>query len=716
MRPDFRGRSKLFRPKTRSAVVKDEAAVAASLFNNLDAINCLAGNESDQKQRAAAAVMEQLINYRTDRSSGKASIPWFQIAMGSRQDSLLTGICLSKQYWKLDLKKTHQEKEMVLGEDNVYAEHVRDVFSPDIDRPDCILIPPENFVIDPAADWTNPVQTAQYVILKFPMHVEEVRRKQESPLNPWHDVDDDILRTAVESGKYDMAAMRRAREFGLDRLDETQTGTDFQIVWVYENFMRVGGEDWTFFSISDRAFLTDPKPVSEVYPEQGGERPLVMGYGSLEAHRIFPMGPVESWQMHQVELNDLVNLGLDALKQNVMPVSKVKRGKQVDLDQVKRRSYGSSIMVTDPTDVTWERPPDLPQSLPLMTRALELEFDDLAGQFNNQTVQDNNALSRTLGGLKLVAGSANAVQEYNIRIWIETWAQPVLSQLVRLEQYYESDPVVLGICGDRAQLFQKHGIDQITDELLEQEITVRVSVGLGAGDPMQRLQKFQAAVGVAGPLLAQSKEFQSGEYSIDADAIMDECFGAVGYRDGGKRFIKRGQPQQNPLQDLKTKELQAKIAKEERTGKAAMMTGLASLAKVALGNKEAEAMQANALMDRALKAKDLGVTHAHRHHELNLAAMDHGHRHGLAIAQHRHNVRNDAHNIAQGTPTEGGGMKGGDNTARDDMLNSLEQPEGQGAVQTPPQEQQQPQRPSHFEFIRHPQTGHITGVKPIYGG
>lgn len=716
MRPDYRGRSKLFRSKTRSAVHKDLAAVAASMFNNVDAINCLPGNEADAKQRAAAAVMEELVNYRTDRASGKNSIPWFQVVMGARQDALLTGICLTKQSWKTEHRKRDEpEKAFVPGNDGVYSEVTRDVYELVIDRPDCQLIPPENFVIDPAADWTNPVQSAQYIILKWPMHIDEVRQKQSAPINPWMHVSEDILLTAQESGKYDMAAMRRAREFGLDRLDETQTGTDFQICWVYETFIRMNGRDWTFYSISDRAFLTEPKPVEEVYPEQAGERPLTLGFSFLEAHRIFPMSPVESWQMLQIELNDLVNLSLDALKQNVMPVSKIRRGKQVDLDQVKRRSYGSSIMVTEPDDVTWERPPDIPQSVPAMTRELELEFDDLAGQFNGQTAENNNALARTLGGLKLVSGSANAVQEYDIRVWIETWAQPCISQLVKLEQYYESDPVVLGLCGERAQLFEKHGISKIDDDLLEQEITIRVSVGLGAGDPQQRLMKFQMATQVVAPLMAQSKEFQSGQISLDIDAIMDECYGAVGYRDGGKRFIKRGPPQPNPMADLKTQELQAKIAKDDRLGRASLMTGLANLAKVALGNKEAEADQANSLLDRHIKATEMGFNHGNQHNQTMLAAMDHGHRHGLGIAQHRHQVKQDAHTLAQGTPTEGGGIQGGDKGARDHMLDSLgDQNAPQGQPQQSPQQSSQPQI-THFNFTRDPKTGRISGVVPVYG-
>jgi hypothetical protein len=645
---DWYNRSKIFRPKTRSSVRKDMAAVAASLFNNIDAINCLPGDEGDPKQRAAAGIMEQLVNYRTDRSSGRAAIPWFLVALGSRQNSLLTGVCLSKQSWKLELRKLDdEEKATDTDEDGSEIEVSREVWVPDIDRPDCQLIPPENFVIDPAADWTNPAQSAAYLFIKWPMHVDEIIEKQNSPQNPWKVVEESVLLSAVEAGKMDTAAIRRSRESGIDRFDETQTGNQFRIVWVYEVFMRWQGEDYTFFSVGSQEYLTDPRPVREVYPEQFGERPLTLGYGSLEAHRIFPMSPVESWQQYQVELNDMANLTLDAIKQNVMPVTKVRRGRNIDLDQVKRRSYGSSIIVQEPDDLTFERPPDIPQSVPQMTRELELEFDDLAGQFNGQTAENSNALSRTLGGLKLVSGSANAVQEYDIRVWIETWVAPTLEQIVRLEQYYESDPIVLGICGNRANMFQKHGVSQIDDDLLEQDITVRVSVGLGAGDPQQRLMKFQSAVQIAMPVLQGSPQFTSGEWQIDAEAVMEEVFGAAGYRDGGMRFIKKGPPKPNPLGDLPAQKLQSEITKNINMGKGALLTGLSKVAQVNLGDKELEAQKTNDLLGAQIEAHKMGFEHGHRHMDQHLAATDKGFQHGLGLREHHLKATDQAHRHEQ---------------------------------------------------------------------
>lgn len=641
---DWRARSHFFKPKTRSAVRKDMAAVAASLFGTMDAINCSPGDEGDARQRGAAAVMQELVNYRTDRTSGRAALPWFPVCMGARQDSLIAGICLSKQSWLLDLRQEGSTVE----DDDEGGRVEREVWVVDTNRPDIRNIPPENFLIDPAADWTNPCQSATYILVKYPMSLEEIHRKQRSPHNPWHKLSDEILRTAVDAGKVNTSGVRRARDQGLDRIDETQTGTDFQIVWVYETFIKHGGTDWTFFSLSDQYYLTDPRPVREVYPEQAGDRPLSLGYGFLEAHRIFPMSPVESWQPHQQELNELGNLALDAIKENVMPVTKIVKGRQIDIDQVKRRSSGSSIIVTKPEDVTFDRPPDIPQSVPAMVRDLSLDFDDLAGQFNGATAQDNNALSRTLGGLKLVAGASNAVQEFDIRIWLETWAEPALAQLVRLEQYYEDDETILGICGARAGLVQKFGVSTIDDDLLEQEVTIRVSAGLGAGDPQQRLAKFQAALGILEPILTQSPAFQRGEIELDDEEVIKEVMGAAGYSDGGMRFFKRGQPQQpNPINDLKTELIQSQIEKNKSQGKSSLMMGMAALRRAALGDAQLEADNANALMDFRLRAVDVGARHGGQHVERMLSARDMGHRHGHDISQHRHTVRKDMATLAQ---------------------------------------------------------------------
>jgi hypothetical protein len=322
--------------------------------------------------------------------------------------------------------------------------------------------------------------------------------------------------------------------------------------------------------------------------------------------------------------------------------------------------------------------------------------------------------------LKLVAGSANAVQEYDIRVWIETWVTPTLQQVVNLEQYYESDEIVLGLVGERAQLFQKHGIDTITDDLLEQQVTVRVSAGLGAGDPQQRLQKFAMAAQIAVPLLAQSPRFQRGELAINDEAVMDEVFGAAGYRDGGKRFVMKGPGQHNPLGDLQAEEMKSKIEKNRQTGKASLLSGLAAVAKVALGNKELEATTANQLLDAHFKAQDFGHKHGDAFAKTHLSALDHGHRHGLALAQHRHEVQQGErdHLLRQAEIAAGGeeASPGGEGeTPAPSPASTPDQPPSPSprAAAAGVPESPTPARPVRYEFIRD-HSGRITGAVPIY--
>jgi hypothetical protein len=103
-------------------------------------------------------------------------------------------------------------------------------------------------------------------------------------------------------------------------------------VWVYEVFIRWHGQDIHFWSVGDRFLLTDPKPVEEVYPEQGGERPYTFGVVNLESHRLFPdgagrklaAGPDRDQRLRQPDPRH-------RQAQSVAPVTKVVKGSGVDL-------------------------------------------------------------------------------------------------------------------------------------------------------------------------------------------------------------------------------------------------------------------------------------------------------------------------------------------------------------------------------------------------
>jgi hypothetical protein len=93
-------------------------------------------------------------------------------------------------------------------------------------------------------------------------------------------------------------------------------------------------------------------------------------------------------------------------------------------------------------------------------------------------------------------------------------------------------------------LFQKFGIDQVTDELLEQELTVRVNVGMGATDPSARLQKFMFALQGYQHIAQANVAAKTG---LNMQSVFAEIMAISGYQDG-TRFAQQDDPEKSQLQ------------------------------------------------------------------------------------------------------------------------------------------------------------------------
>ena len=59
----YQHRSRLFRPKTRSTIRTNEAAVAAAFFSTEDVLSVYPENDSDPEQRASARILKHLLQY-----------------------------------------------------------------------------------------------------------------------------------------------------------------------------------------------------------------------------------------------------------------------------------------------------------------------------------------------------------------------------------------------------------------------------------------------------------------------------------------------------------------------------------------------------------------------------------------------------------------------------------------------------------------------------
>jgi hypothetical protein len=539
---NYSARSKMFVPKTRMAVKKAKVAAAVALFSTADVISIEPGNDSDDAQRISADVNRELIKYRLDSANHRAGVNWYPISMSAVEDANVAGICVSKQYWEYEevVDEFENDDPNVI---DMEGNPLPTVKKPRIlrDRPAIDLIPPENVICDMSAPFYDVVQGGLCWIVKYGLpvgYIKTMMKKGHQRLGggAWYELTDEVIQQAVND--HSGASVRSARGQGSDRMSKTNTPhfTDFDIVWVHENFVRhTDGRDYHFWSLGTRKLLSEPRETIESYPGHKGDRPYVMGVAEIEAHNVIPMSPVESWRSLQDEINDFRNLTLDTMKQSVSPTVIVTRGAQVDMRQVRERGPDSTILVNDlEKDIRFQENPGPNGQVFNVADRISVEFDDAAGGFSQSSVGSNRNLNETVGGMQLLSSSANSVAEFNLRTWVETWVEPVIRQLVWLEQHYESDETILAIAGEKAGVFQKHGQDVDILELLDRDVTVRINVGIGAADPNMRLDRFGRGIGLLGQM-AESGMFGE-QVTPKAEPIFDEVLGLTGYKSASRFF------------------------------------------------------------------------------------------------------------------------------------------------------------------------------------
>ena len=392
-----------------------------------------------------------------------------------------------------------------------------------------------------------PVQHGRWFYCRYPMGLSDARAllssngKNGNP-HAWLDVTDEVLLRGRSEDE--RASSRRVREGGGDRYEEAKSHGELDIVWLQENFMRINGKDWHFWSVGRHAMLTEVREVHEVYSEYGGERPYVMGVAQLDTHRVFPQSPVDTWQPLQLEINDIANLRLDTLKRSIAPLTVIKRGKNVDLAAVQRRGQPDAILMVDSLDDVQFTPTPGPSGASYTeTSVNNALFDELSGTFSTSSVQSSRQLNETVGGMRMMSGAANAVSEFDLRMWIETWVEPVLRHLVHMIRYYESDERILAIAGQNARVWTRFDYMPSLEDFEQTEVSLRVNAGIGALDPMQKLTKLKFAMEMLAPVMpiAERKGIV-----LNIEALIEEVMGAAGFRDG-RRFFEFGEPpQQEP--------------------------------------------------------------------------------------------------------------------------------------------------------------------------
>lgn len=562
----YKYRHKSFRPKTRSFVRRQEAALLKSMFSTSDFVTVKAARSHHPSHRISADINQKLLQYRLENT-----IPWFQTVLGAYQETLNVGMVCSHQYWDYseegkeeiwddddDTEAPGQPKDeqqtLLAGDETGNADataakqvtpregtNVIDVqFKGENgeiikDTPATELRPSENVRFSVAADWRDPAATSPFIIDQIPMFLDDVMemgRKGE-----WYGLSEGQLLTGIST---DYNSVRRQREDQReDSKDQRHLHRGFDTVWVHRNIIKKGGVDWIYYTLGVHYRLSDPIPLRKDKNYKWlkpGERPYVIGFSNIEAHKNYPESLTGLAAGTQQDANLLNNTRFDNVELSLNRRYIVKRGAMIDFRGLQRNVPGGVTETDDPVnDVRLEAPPDVTSSAYEEQNRINGDFDELVGMFSGSSVSSNRSMNETVGGMKMLQGDADSLTEYPMMVFLITWVIPVLKQIIRLEQHFESDPALLNLMGEELQMWQKHGIDRVTDKWIQGSMNLQVAANFGASNPEQRIQRIAYGFGIIfqmAPELAQK---------LDGKELAKEIMGALGYQ-GTERFF----PDQKP--------------------------------------------------------------------------------------------------------------------------------------------------------------------------
>ena len=571
----YRYRSKLFRPKTRSAVRRSEAAANMAFFSTEDAVTVKPENEKDQINMLAAELRAELLNYRTTSTDKAKGMPWFVTLIGAFQDAKVMGAVCSCQDWLFEERVSRIQKpvidrdtgDTVLDQDGRPATDPVESVEVVKDRPDVRLVPLENIRFHPAANWIDPVNSSPYFIEIMPMYVHEVTEKMDS--GEWYRYETvDFAQSRADN--YDVVRQERDGRERRDPYEDEDRITPYTNVWVHRNIMRWDGEDWVFHTLGTQARLDDPQPVREVFP-QG--RPYVIGTAMIETHRVMPSSSVELSRDLQSEANHVANSRLDNVELALNKRFYFRRTGNVDIAALRSNVPGGAVPMDNLDDVREAEFNDVTGSSYQEQDRINVDFDEIMGTFSSGSVNSNRKLNETVGGLNLLSQDSNQITEHEIRIFSETWVEPVLAQIDTLEMHFESDETVMQVAGDKSKFWkqvqaaymQAYGFEpKVTPELMQGTVAIRVDVGFGATNPQGRIEKLMLATntvaGVAPNALAR----------IDEDVLIEEAFGILGYKTGARFFHQMDENTDPMVQQLQQQlqELQKQVEVEAHKAEA----------------------------------------------------------------------------------------------------------------------------------------------------
>lgn len=510
----FERRSRLFRPKTRSVVRKREAAAAVALFGSAGIVNVEA-TAGTTPASLDASIQQSLLNYRLTQDDR-----WYRLMVGAVQDADRQGFAIVRTGWEYQEASRYYDEMDALGAVSKRVDMVATV-----DRPDYALVPIERFRFSPAADWMDVIGSSPFLIEVRPMFLCDVRRDEHNPrarLRYRHLSDAELL-SGGSTSQWDAVSMQRERN-RVSRYSRSSEPNDFAVVWVHRNIVRLQGEDYVFDTVGTTRMLSSVIPLSEFDPR--GYRPYVIGSTMIESHNPHNVGAVTLMSGLQDEINDTTNLALDANKMATSGRMFIKRNTAVDLHALARFSPGSVVEMDNPQqDVKWDRPQEAPASMFQEHQVLNVELDDLIGNFAQSSVAQNQNLNKTVGGMEMLGTAADQITEYDLHTFCITLVNKVLLQVLDLEKLWETDANIAAIVGQRMGQNARRFWNSLSTQT-----KVDVSVGFGATNPQKRMER----IGMA--MTATTKMYPAAVQQSNQAEVMKEVWAAAGFPNATRFF------------------------------------------------------------------------------------------------------------------------------------------------------------------------------------
>lgn len=543
----YKYRSKTFRPKSRSISRRMEALIANAFFSNDRKVEVQAFNWDDPMAVATAKFLQNLLDFRL-----KNTIPWFLTIVGAMQDAVKTGVVCSYNYWcykTVTKRMTHQipyidtatgqpAMDPMTGGPLLFDQEVEHEVVVD-DKPDVCLFPVEYVRLSPNANWREPIKSSPYVGRMVPMYISEFRNRMthgDRYGRKWRSYTDAEIRS---KGQLEMSDSTRQTRQGnrQDPVSITEV-KDYEIAWAVEWFIERPTGRVVYWTLGTQAMLSDPEPIEDVYLH--GEIPITMGYCVIETHKIMPKGLIGIGGAIQRALNNNANAREDNVALVLNKQYLTRSGQQMDTTNLMYGVPGGVTAVQNPKEdvvpLEWN---DITSSAYQEQDRFNVEYDELVGNFSSQSVMTNRALNQTVGGLEILGEGAATLSEFTVRTLTESWIIPTLNQLALLEQYYESDEIILTLAAKQVQQAYRPSIRnpnpqaapqtaELVDALINANCFIKIDVGMNATDPNRRLSRLTFAITQVAQASSQlPPSFNMAEYG-------KEIFNILGYGDGSR--------------------------------------------------------------------------------------------------------------------------------------------------------------------------------------